>query len=113
MPHNLVVCTCTDSSKSMHTLLTANSPGWLGTDVTQQEINFTYYPNPTSKSIFISSKEAIDQIEIVDLFGRSLILVSGIDALEFEMDLSNYSNATYLLKVSSATTTEFYPLVKN
>jgi hypothetical protein len=73
----------------------------------------TIYPNPTSQNVTVSSAVLIDCIEIIDLFGRSILSIVEINDHDYNLDLSNYSNGNYILKVSSKSHSEYYPLVKN
>lgn len=75
--------------------------------------NFVIYPNPASENLTISSTELINQIEIIDLFGRSILVLSEINAFETTLDLIKYSNGNYIVKVSTDSSTEFHSLVKN
>jgi hypothetical protein len=71
------------------------------------------YPNPTSQNVSVSSAVLIDCIEIMDLFGRSVLSIVEINDHDYNLDLSNYSNGNYILKVSSKSHSEYLPLIKN
>ena len=68
-------------------------------DITKTIIN----PNPTSGIInilFNDSIEGIHNIEIYDIVGRLLIKKHiPLDILQYELDLTNYSNANYFIKI--------------
>lgn len=71
------------------------------------------YPNPTSQNVSVSSTALIDRIEIIDLFGRTVLSIVEINDNVYNLDLSNYSNGKYILKVSSKSHSEYLPLIKN
>ncbi len=73
----------------------------------------TIYPNPTSQNVTVSSAVLIDCIEIIDLFGRSILSIVEINENDYNLDLSNYSYGNYILKVSSKSHSEYLPLIKN
>lgn len=71
------------------------------------------YPNPTSQNLTISSDELINQIEIMDLFGRTILSQKDINSEIFNVDLSQFTNGNYIVKVSTGLNTEFHSIVKN
>lgn len=97
----------------LHTLLTPNSPDWLGLNENNPKPNISIYPNPTSQNLTISSTALINHIEIIDLFGRSILVLNDINTLETTLDISKYSNGNYIVKVSTNTNTEYHSLIKN
>jgi len=57
-------------------------------------------PNPTKEKLFIKTEGAkISKIELTDPTGRLLFNISLLDSNDFEMDLKNFSNGCYYLKV--------------
>jgi Peptide-N-glycosidase F, C terminal/Peptide-N-glycosidase F, N terminal/Secretion system C-terminal sorting domain len=64
------------------------------------ELEFDYYPNPTKNNISINANSIINSIELYDIQGRILI-TKMVDDTQMNIDLSNYSNGIYLLKVNS------------
>ena len=61
---------------------------------------FTVYPNPTKGTITIASVEniSIDKIEIVDVLGQ---IVSVKTENTSQIDISEFSNGVYILKIHS------------
>jgi hypothetical protein len=96
----------------LHSLLSPNSPDWLGLNENNPEQNSSIYPNPSSQYLTVSSTELIKQIEIIDLFGRSILVLSEINAIETYLDLSKYTMGNYIIKVSTNSKTEFHSLIK-
>jgi hypothetical protein len=56
------------------------------------------YPNPTSSIITINSDEAIKSIELYDSLSR-LLVSKIVESNEISLDLSNYSNGIYFVKI--------------
>ncbi len=56
---------------------------------------FTFYPNPSSNLIFLSSKEQIDKVRIIDLTGKVLIESAGNN----QIDLTGLGAGVYMLRV--------------
>lgn len=57
-------------------------------------------PNPTKEKLFIKTEGAkISKIELTDPTGRLLFNTSLLDSNDFEVDLKNFSNGCYYLKV--------------
>ena len=67
----------------------------VGLSEAKQELKFDFYPNPTSSKIFL---QGIDHAEkqILDINGRLLITTK-----ENEIDLSQFSQGIYILKVKN------------
>jgi hypothetical protein len=84
-----------------------------GVGMEELEILSTIYPNPVLQNLFIKSSDRINQIEIIDLFGRTILVLTEINTFETSLNLSNYSNGNYVVKVSTASKTEFHSLIKN
>ncbi len=100
-------------NQSLHTLLTPNSPTWLNVNSIDSEQAISIYPNPTAQQITLSSSEIIDCIEVLDVYGCTILTISEIKATEYNLDFSAYSNGKYILKVISDVKTEFHSIVKN
>lgn len=77
---------------SLHTLLTPNSPAWLGTNELALNSSFVVYPNPSNGSFTIATKEiqAVSDIEIVDLMGRTVHQQSFQPKVTLELPSGNY-----------------------
>ena len=63
-----------------------------------KDIDFTYYPNPTSDVVNIISNSNIREILIYNVQGR-LLYNQKINNLESVVDISSFSNGTYFFKV--------------
>jgi hypothetical protein len=60
---------------------------------------FTYYPNPTTSTLNLSSVENIENVEIYNMLGQKVI-VQNINATTSEISVSELSTGTYIMKVS-------------
>jgi hypothetical protein len=58
------------------------------------------FPNPTDKIIFIKSNNIIIKVEFFDLQGRMLKIIED-NKNELQIDISNFTPSTYLLKIST------------
>lgn len=76
------------------TVTCANSLGISDNDF----IDFTYYPNPTKNSITLKSNTNITEIEVFNIEGRKLF-TQKLEALESNVDLSQFASGTYFFKV--------------
>lgn len=61
-------------------------------------IDFTYYPNPSSGIVTIASKTKINEVEIYNLEGR-LLYKNKINGLETKVDMTLFSKGTYFFKL--------------
>ncbi|TDP03943.1 T9SS type A sorting domain-containing protein [Flavobacterium sp. 245] len=61
---------------------------------------FQFYPNPVQDILTIKNNLVIDNVEIIDVSGKSVV-IKKINDLYSEIDLSNLSSGVYLLKVTS------------
>jgi bacillolysin len=58
------------------------------------------YPNPIKDKLNLSYSKEISNITIHNLLGQEVISIKSINAKQAQIDLSNLSNGTYLLKIS-------------
>ncbi len=61
---------------------------------------FQFYPNPVQDILTIKNNSAIDNVEIIDASGKSVVFKK-INDLYSEIDLSGLSSGIYLMKVKS------------
>jgi hypothetical protein len=84
-----------------------------GVGIEEIETSSKIFPNPVSQNLFINSPQRIKQIEIMDLFGRTILSQKDINSEFFNVDLSQFTNGNYIVKVSTGLNTEFHSIVKN
>jgi uncharacterized repeat protein (TIGR01451 family) len=62
--------------------------------------NLNYFPNPVKNTLSISNAAIIDAIEINSVLGQQM-LSQKVNSLQTEINLSEFSNGIYFVKVSS------------
>lgn len=80
---------------ALHTLLTPNSPSWLGLNEGNLTQNLFVYPNPSSESFSIQNLNEFDLIKVVDLQGRVVIETNEKD----NIDISSIHCGNYIVQV--------------
>ena len=84
----------------------------LNTENMDFENNFNIYPNPTDNLLFIDTTEKqIQKIEIFDLQGRLLETIKE-NKEKYQIDISNFSSATYLIKLSTDKGSQSVKIIK-
>lgn len=74
--------------------------------------NLKIYPNPADNMLFIDTTEKqIQKIEILDLQGRLLKTIKE-NKEKYQIDISNFSSATYLVKLSTEKGSQTVKVVK-
>jgi hypothetical protein len=74
--------------------------------------NFSYYPNPVKNVISISNDAVIDEVTFISIKGET-ILTKKPNSLSSELDLSNFSEGIYFLKVTSNGVKKTVKIIKN
>jgi uncharacterized repeat protein (TIGR01451 family) len=62
--------------------------------------NLNYFPNPVKNSLSISNTSIIDSVEITSILGQQM-LSQKVKSLQTEINLSEFSNGIYFVKVTS------------
>lgn len=77
---------------ALHTLITPNSPNWLGVDKLDLDNSFEVYPNPSNGNITIATKELpiVSEIKVVDIMGRTVHEQSFQPKVNLELPSGNY-----------------------
>lgn len=70
------------------------------------------YPNPTSTTVSISSKDALDAITVYDIQGRKM-QTNSVAGTETTIDISHLQNGTYLVEVITINGKSVSKLIKN
>lgn len=90
---------------ALHTLLTPNSPTWLGLQSLDKASPLLIQPNPVSESLTISGySEALigNQAILLDLSGKTIMGFT-LNAMQYNLDVSSLKSGLYLLKINSYT----------
>lgn len=80
-------------NNALHTIITPNSPGWLGIEDKEQD-KVLIYPNPVEEILTVSGKGDIERIEIVDINGNLLI-----ETNKSKIGLQEFTSGIYFIKV--------------
>ncbi len=75
------------------------------------EVNFKYYPNPTSGLVNISYSKLISQITVMNMLGQT-VFTKKENGSNLTLDLSILPSATYLVKVESEGQIKMIKIVK-
>ncbi len=70
----------------------------LGTNDFASIIDFSYYPNPTTNSVSITSKTEISSIAVYNIAGQ-LLYQNKLDNLKTNVDISSFETGTYFFKL--------------
>jgi len=74
--------------------------------------SLSLYPNPSSSEVIVSLNQVISELEVSDMSGR-VIYKEAINKSSASLNISNYSNGIYLVKVKSNNQTEIVKLIYN
>jgi hypothetical protein len=77
-----------------------------------EEDHFNYYPNPTTGILNISYSKEISEINVFNLIGQKVMTQKEND-LTMQLDLSELSAQTYLVKITSEGATKTIKVVKH
>jgi len=79
----------------------------------ENELNIsTVYPNPTDGVVYVKSTNNYHSLAVYDIYGRELMTVVLKNDLN-EIDVSNYSNGIYYIKLFSQNRTELKRVILN
>jgi hypothetical protein len=73
--------------------------------------SFTFYPNPTKNKVNFTSKNAIENITIYNVLGQELFSKE-INLSDFSIDMSDFSNGTYITILQSTSKSQSVKLIK-
>jgi PA domain/Secretion system C-terminal sorting domain/Calx-beta domain len=82
---------CTSTPFAVTVTVTLNTDGF-------DNLNFSFYPNPTSSLLNITYSKEISEVSVSNLLGQ-LLLTKKTNATEVQIDLSRLAEATYFVKV--------------
>jgi large repetitive protein len=74
--------------------------------------NVVHHPNPINDILNLSSDKPISLVKIINLLGQELYS-EYINKNEVQIDLSNFSSGTYLVKIISEDTSKTIKVIKN
>jgi len=59
------------------------------------------YPNPVSDYLFVESNNAIENITIIDMLGKTIFKDENINSKILKIDISNFESGIYFIKVNN------------
>ena len=71
------------------------------------------FPNPTNGKVWILSKPQIKSVEVFNQFGQQIEFSKITNEHHFSIDLSNFSNGIYLIKVNTLNSVKSLKILKN
>ncbi len=74
-------------------------------------LNFAYYPNPTSSTLNITYSKVISEIQVTNMLGQ-VIMTKKTNEMDVQVDLSTLAEATYFVKVSSEGKSKIIKVIK-
>ena len=92
----------------LHTLMTATSPGWLGTTSLDPQSNLAILPNPAQNTFCISGGLYDGGIKIYDLQGRKILS----SASATDIDISQLNTGQYFVVIEQKTNKQVLVLIK-
>ncbi len=99
-----------DWNPAIITNTTFNVNAYLGLgDVKANEVSV--YPNPFEANVILTSAKRMDNISVLDITGK-VIFNEKVDGFSKNLDLSNVSQGTYLVRISSGSEVSIVRIVK-
>jgi len=89
----------------------SNATSLLSAEVFSAEDRIIIYPNPVTTTLKINSGDAIDYIELYDIYGKLLQRVSPTDRAH-EMDFTSYAAGMYIVRLQSSVGTTVNKIIK-
>lgn len=82
-------------------------------DVANENLNFKVYPNPSNAEFFVELKNGSNkQIEVMDMTGK-VIMKQNSSNDKIKIDLNDFANGIYFLKIQSENSVEKVKLIKH
>ena len=75
------------------------------------DLNFNYYPNPTSSIVNITCSQNITKVTLIDIIGQ-VISTQDVNSTQVQVDLSRLAEATYFVKVVAGDREKVIKVVK-
>ena len=73
--------------------------------------NLTFYPNPVENQLNITASDMITKIEVYNLIGQQIKSISNHSNI-IQIDLSELSSSTYIIKVYSEQKNQTIKVIK-
>ena len=69
------------------------------------------YPNPTNGAVIVNANENIQNVSVINLVGQEVLKFDN-NGMNAQLDLSDLSSGSYILKISTDKTTATYQIIK-
>jgi len=86
--------------------------GTLSTTEFENELGFTYYPNPVNDNLSLYAQSSIENISVYNLLGQEVLRLNP-NALNAELNMSELQTGAYFVKVTIENVTETVRIIKN
>jgi len=73
---------------------------------------FSYYPNPATNVLNLSSQENIERVSIFNILGQKVVDLD-VNATSTQLNVDHLTTGTYIMKVSVEGQTGTYKIIKN
>ena len=73
----------------------------LGLDEFDNKVSITYYPNPVTNELIISSSQNIEKVTISTVIGQTMNTLSIANLTSFYIDFTNYDSGIYFVSLFS------------
>ncbi|OIQ16971.1 T9SS type A sorting domain-containing protein, partial [Lacinutrix sp. MedPE-SW] len=84
----------------------------LSTTDFDNNIVFSYYPNPVKNTLTLSAQEEISNVTIVNMLGQT-VLKAAPNAVSKELDMSSLSSGAYFVQVTVGNAVDTVKIIKN
>lgn len=86
--------------------------GLLSTQDFDNELEFSYYPNPVNDNLSLNAQRAIQNVSIYNMLGQEVLRATP-NAVNTEMNMSGLQSGAYFVKVTIEDVTETVRIIKN
>lgn len=83
----------------------------LSTGDLDNQVNFTYYPNPVKNTLTLNAQQNIENVVMYNMLGQEVLRLSP-NAVNTEVDMSNLYSGAYFVNVSIAGATKTVRVIK-
>lgn len=72
-----------------------------GAGLIENSESILIYPNPASEFVIVNSNEIISEIEILDLSGKTVSILTGLSTFQQQLNVRELNHAIYVVKVTT------------
>jgi hypothetical protein len=84
----------------------------LSTENFNQEVAFSYYPNPVNNTLTLSAQKEISNVAVFNMLGQEVIRTAP-NAVSNDVDMSNLQSGVYFVQVTIGQAVETVRVIKN